>query len=124
MKTRVQNPEDYITATLKLEPQMILDFTDALQGQSKNSYIKMTMERLDKVFADDRKAKEYVYDSIQYTTARKKMYDDSEKHKLKNKVVSVKLEKALYNSVMNRASQYGLTFSELIRREIIKKIES
>lgn len=124
MKVRVQNPEDYIIATLKLEPKMMEEFTDALQGQSKNSFIKRTMEKLDDIFNHEEIAREYVYDSLKYTSARKKMYDDTQKHKLKNKVVSVKLEKALYYSVMDRAGQYGLTFSELIRREIIKKIES
>lgn len=123
MKIRVQNPDDYITATLKLEPKMMEDFTTALEGQSKNNFIKTTMGRLSTVFSDEETARDYVFDSLKYTSARKKMFDDTQKHKLKNKVVSVKLEKVLYNSVMNRASQYGLTFSELIRREIIKKIE-
>lgn len=123
MKLRVQNPEDYITATLKLEPKMIIDFTEALQGQSKNSFIIETMQKLQAIFQDDERARQYVYDSLKYTSSRKKMCDDTQKHKLKNKVVSVKLEKSLYYAVMDKVSNYGLTFSELIRREIIKKIE-
>ena len=117
--------KNYATTTLKLEEHTMKDFMKMLNGKSKNSYIVEKVVWLRDFFnnATDKEKVDYIVDLIPYASRRKLTGTDVEVDKRKEMVVSVKCEKEDYTVVVTEAGKLGLSFSELIRRIIIKDIE-
>lgn len=118
--------KDYITTTLKLEQKTMNDFSVMLNGRSKNSYIVEKIVYLREFFekASDKEKIEFVVNIMPYASRRKLTGANVETDKRKECVVSVKCEKEDYEIVTKHAGTLGLSFSEIIRRLIIKDIES
>lgn len=118
--------KDYITTTLKLEQKTMNDFSVMLNGRSKNSYIVEKIVYLREFFekASDKEKIEFVVSIMPYASRRKLTGANVETDKRKECVVSVKCEKEDYEIVTKHAGALGLSFSEIIRRLIIKDIES
>ena len=123
MRVRVQNPEDYITATLKITDDLGEAFTSKLGGDSKNGWTLDLLNTLAVKLQDDNTANDYFHAMLKYAQGRKRIGITNEKNKPKRFIVSVKVKKDIYNAVMNVAQDYGITFSELVRREIVKMVE-
>lgn len=117
--------KDYATTTLKLEDNTMKDFMKMLNGKSKNSYIVEKIVWLRDFFTNstDKEKMDFVIELIPYASRRKMTGADVEVDKRKEKVVSIKCEKEDYNLVVSEAGKLGLSFSEIIRRIIIKDIE-
>lgn len=124
MRTRVQNPEDYITATLKVSDELGEAFTEKLGGDSKNGWTLELLNNLYCKFNNGDEAHKYFIDMLNYAQGRKRNGITNEKNKAKRFIVSVKVKKDIYYGVMDVAQDYGITFSELVRREIVKMVES
>lgn len=118
--------KNYVTTTLKLEQKTMSDFSVILDGRSKNSYIVEKIIYLRHFFetASDVEKIEFVVSIMPYASRRKLTGADVEVDKRKECVVSVKCEKEDYDVVAKHAGELGLSFSEIIRRLIIKDIES
>lgn len=118
--------KNYTTTTLKLEHQTMEDFVRLLDGKSKNSYIVDKIVELRAFFeqsSDEEKIK-FMVELVPYASRRKLTGVDIESEKRKECVVSVKCEKEDYDVVVLEAGKLGLSFSEIIRRLIIKDIEN
>ena len=124
MRTKVQNKEDYITATLKISEDLGVAFTEKLAGDSKNGWTLDLLNTLYIKFQDADIAHEYFIEMLKYSQGRKRYGVTNERNKLKTFIVSVKVRKDIYFAVMDVAQDYGVTFSELVRREIVKMVES
>ena len=118
--------KNYATTTLKLEHHTMVDFVKFLDGKSKNSYIVEKIVWLRTFFnesSDEDKVK-LMIELVPYATRRKLIGADVEAERRKDCVVSVKCEKEDYEVVVLEAGKLGLSFSEIIRRLIIKDIEN
>ena len=117
--------KDYITTTLKLERRTMEDFTNFLNGKSKNSYIVEKISELKDFFAraTENDKIDFLVNLMPYASRRKLTGADVEIEKRKECVVSVKCEKEDYEVVVSEAGKLGLSFSEIIRRIIIRDIE-
>lgn len=124
MRTRVQNPEDYITATLKISEDLGKAFTEKLAGDSKNGWVLDLLNTLQVKLQDADYADIYFHGMLKYAQGRKRIGVTNEKNKVKKFIVSVKVKKETYFAVMDVAQDYGLTFSELVRREIVRMVEA
>ena len=118
--------KNYATTTLKLEQHTMVDFVKMLNGKSKNSYIVEKIVWLREFFehADDKEKVNLMIELVPYSSRRKLTGATIEEDKRKEAVVSVKCEKEDYEIVVAEAGKLGLTFSEIIRRLIVKEIEN
>lgn len=117
--------KNHTMTTLKLEHKTMNDLIAFLDGKSKNSYIVEKIVYLRNFFesASDLDKAEFMIKLIPYSSRRKLTGADIEKDKRKECVVSIKCEKEDYDYVSSEAGSLGLSFSEIIRRLIIKDIE-
>lgn len=118
--------KNYATTTLKLEQHTMVDFVKILNGKSKNSYIVEKIVWLREFFehADDKEKVDLMIELVPYSSRRKLTGATVESEKRKEAVVSVKCEKEDYEIVVREAGKLGLTFSEIIRRLIVRDIEN
>lgn len=118
--------KNYATTTLKLEQHTMTDFMRMLNGKSKNSYIVEKIVWLREFFknANDEEKVKFMIELVPYSSRRKLTGAAIETDRRKEAVVSVKCEKEDYDIVVKEAGKLGLTFSEIIRRLIIKDIEN
>lgn len=118
--------KNYATTTLKLEQHTMTDFIKMLNGKSKNSYIVEKIVWLREFFerASDVEKVNFMIELVPYSSRRKLTGATIESEKRKEAVVSVKCEKEDYEIVVREAGKLGLTFSETIRRLILKDIKN
>lgn len=118
--------KNYATTTLKLEQHTMTDFIKMLNGKSKNSYIVEKIVWLREFFerASDVEKVNFMIELVPYSSRRKLTGATIESEKRKEAVVSVKCEKEDYEIVVREAGKLGLTFSEIIRRVILKDIKN
>lgn len=118
--------KNYATTTLKLEQHTMTDFIKMLNGKSKNSYIVEKIVWLREFFerASDVEKVNFMIELVPYSSRRKLTGATIESEKRKEAVVSVKCEKEDYEIVVREAGKLGLTFSEIIRRLILKDIKN
>lgn len=117
--------KNYSSTTLKLEHNTMQDFVAMLDGKSKNSYIVEKISWLKTFFinADEKEKLEFMISLVPFASRRKLTGINVESDKRKESVVSVKCEKEDYDVVVDEAGKLGLSFSEIIRRMIIRDIE-
>lgn len=115
---------DYMTATLKLDENMMKDFENILGARSKNNYIVDLVNELVMFFtnASEQDKIHFAMRLAPYASKRKRMNDDTDKSS-KKEVVSVKLDRLKYEYLTEEARNIGFTFSEIIRRHIAKDLE-
>ena len=118
--------KNYAKTTLKLEQHTMTDFIKMLNGKSKNSYIVEKIVWLREFFerASDVEKVNFMIELVPYSSRRKLTGATIESEKRKEAVVSVKCEKEDYEIVVREAGKLGLTFSEIIRRVILKDIKN
>lgn len=117
--------QNHTMTTLKLEHKTMEDLKIFLNGKSKNSYIVEKIVYLKDFFksASDSDKADFMVQLLPYSSRRKLTGADIERDKRKECVVSIKCEKEDYDIVSREAGKLGLSFSEIIRRLIIKDIE-
>ena len=115
---------DFMTATLKIDEDMMKDFNELLGSRSKNNYVVEVVENLVEFFnSATREDKiKLAMNLAPYAARRKRMNDDTDKS-YKKAVISVKLDRLKYDFLTEEARNIGFTFSDLIRRHIAKDIE-
>ena len=118
--------KDYSTTTLKLEHNTLRRFMRMLDGKSRNSYMVKKVVELREFFENSTQEEKMklVLDLMPYASRRKIAGTDVEIDKRKDCVVSLKCEKCDYEVVVREAGKLGLSFSEIMRRLIIRDIEA